>query len=60
MFPWFGLLKSKEDVATEMAKVKYEAFEQAKSKLYYDVKALYYKLYFVERSMATAQENSLN
>jgi len=57
MFPWFGLLGAKEDVATAAANAKYEIFEQAKSKLFYDVKTLYYKLYFVERSMETTQEN---
>ena len=31
MFPWFGTLNAKEDVVTEMAKAKYEMFEEAKS-----------------------------
>lgn len=56
-FPWFGLLDAKEDVATENAKAKYEIFEQCKSQLYFDVKKLYYRLYFVEQSKKTTLEN---
>jgi len=57
MFPWFGLLNAKEDVATEMAKVKYEAFEEAKSRLFYDVKSAYYNLYFVGKAISITKEN---
>ncbi len=56
-FPWFGLLDAKQDAATEMAKVKYEAFEQQKSKLFFDVKSMYYNIYFVERSIGISQQN---
>ena len=35
MFPWFGTLGAKRDIATEMAKSKYETFEAAKSELFY-------------------------
>ena len=37
-FPWFGKLKANRSVAEEMAKSKYEIFEDTKSKLFYDVK----------------------
>ena len=37
MFPWFGTLKSKENVAIQTAKAKYEAFEEAKSKLFNEI-----------------------
>jgi len=37
-FPWFGLLKAKKDVATNLAKAKYEIFENAKSNLFFEVK----------------------
>ena len=46
MFPWFGTLGAKEDASTEMAKSKYENFEEQKSKLFFDVKSTYYNLYF--------------
>lgn len=57
MFPWFGLLAAKEDVATEMAKGQYEQFEQSKTKLFFEVKRLYFQIYFISRSQITTQEN---
>jgi len=56
-FPWFGLLNAKEDVATALAKSKLEIFEEAKSKLFYDVKSSYYNLYFIIKGIAITQEN---
>ena len=46
MFPWFGPLNAQEDVVIERAKAKYEVFEEAKSKLFFDIKSAYYNLYF--------------
>jgi len=57
MFPWFGTLSAKEDVVTEMAKAKYELFEEAKSRLFYDVKSTWYNLYFTNRAVAITREN---
>jgi len=57
MFPWFGQLKANRSVVDEMANAKYEAFEDAKSKLFYDVKAAYYDLYFTQKAIAITDEN---
>lgn len=57
MFPWFGTLGAKEDIAVQKAKAKYEAFEEAKSKLFYDVKATYYNLYFTDKAIEKTREN---
>ncbi|MDA3893934.1 MAG: TolC family protein [Salinivirgaceae bacterium] len=57
MFPWFGTLNAKEDVVTEMAKAKYELFEEAKSKLFYDIKSTWYNLYFTSRALAITRDN---
>jgi len=57
MFPWFGTLKARENVATNMAQTKYEAFEDAKSKLFYDLRSNYFNLYFTGRSIAITKEN---
>jgi cobalt-zinc-cadmium efflux system outer membrane protein len=57
MFPWFGIPGAKEDAATEMAKSKYEFFEEAKSRLFYDVKSTYYNLYFVQKATDITAEN---
>jgi cobalt-zinc-cadmium efflux system outer membrane protein len=51
MFPWFGTLGAKEDAVTEMAKSKYEMFEEAKSRLFYDVRSTYYNLYFSQKAI---------
>jgi len=57
MFPWFGTLGTKKDAATEMANSKYELFEEAKSRLFYDVKSTYYNLYFTQKAIDITLEN---
>ncbi len=57
MFPWFGTLSARKNSAEYLAKSKYELFKEAKSKLFYDIKALYYNLYFAERAIAVTEEN---
>ena len=57
MFPWFGSLSSKKDVAAEAAKAKYELFEEAKSKLFSEVKAEYFNLWFNNRAVSITLEN---
>jgi cobalt-zinc-cadmium efflux system outer membrane protein len=57
MFPWFGTLKARENEAITMAKAKYEAFEEAKSMLYNDVRNTYYNLYFAEKAISVTVEN---
>ena len=57
MFPWFGTLSSRENSVEAMAKAKYEVFEEAKSKLFYDVKSTYYNLYFIYQAIDITIEN---
>ena len=56
-FPWFGLLSAKEDIVTEMAKTKYEIFENSKSNLYFEVKTAYYNYYFMEKAIQITKDN---
>ncbi len=56
-FPWFGSLKAKENAAIQSAKAKFEAFQQAKSKLFFDVRNSYYTLYYINKSIKITQEN---
>ncbi|MDE3741075.1 TolC family protein [Maribacter polysaccharolyticus] len=56
-FPWFGLLSAQEDVATEMAKAKYEDFENTKSNIFFEVKTAYYNYYFIEKAIEITKEN---
>lgn len=57
MFPWFGTLDAQRSLAAEMAKVKYESFEQAKSHLFYTIKMTYFNLYFINRAISITKEN---
>ena len=57
MFPWFGTLSARENSMEALAKAKYELFEEAKSKLFYDVKATYYNLFFNEKAIGITLEN---
>jgi len=56
-FPWFGKLKANRNTVDELAKAKYELFEDAKLKLFYDVKSAYYKLYFTGKAISITKEN---
>lgn len=56
-FPWFGTLSVKKSVANSMALAKYEIFEEAKSRLFYDVKSSYYNLFFVDKAMKITEDN---
>jgi len=57
MFPWFGTLKAKENSAIQMAKAKYEAFEESKSKLFNDVRSTYFNLYFTQKAISITNDN---
>lgn len=57
MFPWFGTLHAKEDVVIQMAKAKYEAFEEAKSKLFFEIKSAFYNVYFIQKGIDITKEN---
>lgn len=56
-FPWFGTLGARKDAATEMAKVKFEAFQEARSELFFNVKSTYYNLYFTQKAIGITREN---
>lgn len=57
MFPWFGTLKAKENAVFQLAKAKYEAFEEAKSELFNEVRSTYYNLYFNNKAIGITHEN---
>lgn len=56
-FPWFGSLGAKEDAAIQAAKAKYEIFREARSKIFNEVKSVYYNLYFNHKSVRITLEN---
>ncbi|MBN2598074.1 MAG: TolC family protein [Marinifilaceae bacterium] len=57
MFPWFGTLKAKENIAIQNAKAKYEVFLDTKSKLFSDISANYYNIYFNKKAIAITNQN---
>ncbi|MBI9052758.1 MAG: TolC family protein [Bacteroidales bacterium] len=57
MFPWFGTLKAKENASIQSAKAKYEVFEEAKSKLFNEVRSTYFNLYFNKKAISITNEN---
>lgn len=57
MFPWFGTLGTRGEAATQMAKAKFEAFQEARNKLFFDVQEKWYQLYQIEQSILIMQEN---
>ena len=57
MFPWFGKLGLRGDVAVEAAKAQQQQYEAAKLRLYYQVKDAYYELYYLARAIEITEEN---
>ncbi|MFC4872925.1 TolC family protein [Negadavirga shengliensis] len=57
MFPWFGMLKTKKDEASKMALTRYELFQEAKNRLFLEVKTAWYDLYKLEEEISVSEEN---
>jgi cobalt-zinc-cadmium efflux system outer membrane protein len=57
MFPWFGTLGARADEATRMAEAKYQAFEDAKSDLFNEIRDAYYNLYFTQQAIDITRNN---
>lgn len=57
MFPWFGTLSAAQDEMTLMAKARFEEFNEAKSMLYYEVRANWYALQLLDKEIFIAKEN---
>lgn len=57
MFPWFGTLEAKENVATHLAATKYQEFIDARNELYLKVKVAYYPIFEVQEQLKWKKEN---
>ena len=57
MFPWFGTLKAKEDVALTMAKSKYERIAAERLDIDYQIKTAYFNLYLLQEQQKIIQKN---
>jgi outer membrane protein TolC len=56
-FPWFGTLKAKENVACQVADAKLVAFEDAKLKLFQEVRVAYNEMYYANQAVHLTEEN---
>jgi len=57
MFPWFGKLSLRGDVALAEAKAAYQRAEAVRLKLAFDVQDPYYELYYLGQAIAITKEN---
>ena len=57
MFPWFGTLSARKDEASQMALASYEAFQDAKNRLFYQVKETWYQMYRLNEEIRITEEN---
>ena len=57
MFPWFGTLEAAKNEMTHMARAQFEAFHEARSVLFYEVRITYYALLLLEEEIAITREN---
>jgi len=57
MFPWFGTLKARGDAASLQAEARYQAFLDARNRLYFQVAAAWYPLYELDKWKQIEQEN---
>ncbi|MEQ6122247.1 TolC family protein [Reichenbachiella sp. MALMAid0571] len=57
MFPWFGMLKTQKDEASKMALAQYEVFQDAKNRLFFQVKNNWYEMYRLEEDIRITEEN---
>ncbi|MCJ8167126.1 TolC family protein [Pontibacter sp. E15-1] len=57
LFPWFGTLEAQERVAAQRAKVRLQAFEEAKLELYRDIRVTYNDLNYLQVATRITEEN---
>lgn len=57
MFPWIGTLEAAKEEMTYMAKASYEAFNESKSSLFYDVKVTWYAMQLLEKEITITLGN---
>jgi len=57
LFPWFGKLQIRGDVAAQAANAAMQRYEAAKLKLFFEVKDAYYEYYYLAKSIDITKEN---
>jgi outer membrane protein TolC len=57
MFPWFGTLEARQDIASQLAESKYQEFLAEKFRVQRDVKNAYYPLLELKRHISIYNDN---
>lgn len=57
MFPWFGTLQAKENLAALQAEAMYQRFLNSKNQIFYQVSAAYYPLYELQKLKEIENQN---
>lgn len=57
MFPWFGTLGARKDVANLMAEAQFRNYLDVRNQLIFEVKSAYAQLYEVEKTIELQREN---
>ncbi len=57
VFPWFGKLDLRGDVAAAAASAAQKRYESAKLKLFFEVKDAYYEYYYLAKSIAVTKDH---
>ena len=56
-FPWFGILDAAEERVAIEAKARLEVFEEAKSRLFHEIRLAYFNLYFTSKAIRVSNDN---
>lgn len=57
MFPWFGTLGDKREMANIRAKAQFETFQEVRNRVFFQTKKALIELYELDRSIEIAEEN---
>lgn len=57
MFPWFGTLSSREEMAEIMSQAEYESFRNEYSETIFEVREVYYEMFEVQQKIKIKEEH---
>lgn len=57
MFPWFGTLGDKKEIASIQSKAHFETFRETRNQIFYQTEKVLVELYELDKSIEIAEEN---
>ncbi len=57
MFPWFGTLEAKENIANAMAEATFQSYLDTKNEVLFNVKRVYAELYELQKTVQLEEDN---